>query len=707
MNFVTDASLMVAAASITTALIHLRLCFRPLRRRANILFVVTAAGVGWFALSERARMLADTPGEYIDLARWHQVPVWFLIVGIALFIPAFTRAGRPWLLWSIIICRTLALIANFVSTNNLTYRQITSMEHTDFLGETLHVAIGVASPWAILGQLSLVLLAVYALDASIELWRRGDRRHAWAVCGSIFFFSASAAVYAISVNWGFAHVPLFISPFFLAVIAAMGNELTLEVQRSDQLAVELAMRQADLAESEERLDQSASAAAIGIWTQAIPTGEFWASDRCHELYGFSNGDPMTYADVVARVDPADRHALETAINNAGAAGIPYDMEFRINLPDGSTRWIASRCTVESKNGKATLLRGADIDITERKLEQEARNNLAAIVESSEDAILSKTLDGIITSWNAGAAKMYGYAADEMIGKHVSVLAPEEKKDEISKILECIRNSEDVDHLETVRLSRDGRRIDVSLRVSPILDPYGKIIGASTIGRDITTRRLAEEALRDLSGKFMGAQEKERARLARELHDDLNQSLAHLSIQLEVLGRDPANPVALNKQIGKLTRQIKVLSSDVHRISHQLHPARLSKLGLGSALRGFCREYSASHGIKVDFTARDVPRTLPDDISLCLYRIAQESLQNVFKHSRAGTASVILEMEGSRIRLHVSDNGYGFDPEAVKSKDSLGLVSMAERVRALKGTISIDSTIGEGTHIVAEIPLPKE
>lgn len=222
--------------------------------------------------------------------------------------------------------------------------------------------------------------------------------------------------------------------------------------------------------------------------------------------------------------------------------------------------------------------------------------------------------------------------------------------------------------------------------------------------DITKRKVAEQSAHALSRKLMGAQEKERARLARELHDDLSQSLALLSIQLQSLSGESVKPTTVKRQVGELTEQIQRLSLDVHRISHELHPSKLNQLGLEAALRGFCRETGAAHGMKVRFEAKGVPRNLPNDISLCVYRIAQESLQNAVKHSGAAFANVILEAADGEIRLVVSDNGCGFDPDSLKSKESLGLVSMEERIRAVNGKLTIESVTDAGTKIAAVVPI---
>jgi PAS domain S-box-containing protein len=223
--------------------------------------------------------------------------------------------------------------------------------------------------------------------------------------------------------------------------------------------------------------------------------------------------------------------------------------------------------------------------------------------------------------------------------------------------------------------------------------------------DITRRKLAEQEAHEMSHRLMDAQEKERARLARELHDDLSQSLAILSIQLQSLVSKSDDAEAIKKHVEKLTGQVERLSSDVHRISHELHPSKLNQLGLESALRGFCREVNAAHGLKIGFNPVNVPRSLPNDISLCLYRIAQEALQNVVKHSGASMANVALNANDGLISLVVSDNGNGFDTEAVRAKESLGLISMSERIRAVGGKLTVQSVVGSGSRIEAQITLP--
>lgn len=221
--------------------------------------------------------------------------------------------------------------------------------------------------------------------------------------------------------------------------------------------------------------------------------------------------------------------------------------------------------------------------------------------------------------------------------------------------------------------------------------------------DITARKLAEARLRDLSGRLIHTQEEERRRIARELHDDLSQRVGLLSMELDRLSRTPGDAVDLRERIGKLRKQADALSTDLHRLSYELHPAMITHLGLVAAVRSFCRELSRQQGIRIDFLDRGVPRDMPEDVSLCLYRIAQESLRNVVKHSGAAEAGVELVGGEGSVRLRIVDSGVGFDPEG--SRNGLGLVSMEERLRLVGGEMTIESQPDRGTRVEVRVPLP--
>ena len=222
--------------------------------------------------------------------------------------------------------------------------------------------------------------------------------------------------------------------------------------------------------------------------------------------------------------------------------------------------------------------------------------------------------------------------------------------------------------------------------------------------DITDQKGAEQIALELSGRLIKAHEEERSRVARELHDDLSQQIAYLSIRLETITTDEAT----KRQIRDVTPAVRKLASTVHRISHELHPAKLQQLGLEIAIHSFCEETKSANGLDVEFTSEGVPDDLPDNVALCLYRIVQESLQNTIKHSGATSASVDLSVDAEHnLILTVTDNGRGFDTRVPPRKTSLGIVSMRERVRSVNGTITITSAPNHATSIRVTIPTPSD
>jgi len=527
-------------------------------------------------------MLAETPAEYGVLIRWVHVAVWSGIVFTALFLHSYLGPGRRWLLWSIIVIRTLSLLINFISPVSLNYLELNSISKVSFFGELVSVPVGVSNPAMSVGQAGILLLLFYCIDAAVGSWRSGNRQRAILIGGSFTIFALTSFTASVLTFWGILSWPVFASPFFLGIVAAMGYELTRDIHRTAKLAEDLNDTKVALSDSARQLDLSADAANVGTWTRKVGETVILASTKWKELFGFDSHQAVTVEDIRNRIHPDDLKRVLHITSTMEQVGDDFEYEYRIILPSGDIRWMSSRGKVDHVDGKPTYLRGASVDITDRK--------------------------------------------------------------------------------------------------------------------------LVEEDAHELSRKLMVAQENERARIARELHDDLSQSLALLAIQLQVLGKGPEMGHSHKARLDELTEQIQRISSDVHRISHELHPSKLSQLGLEASLGGFCREIAKAHALKVQFEAKNIPRILPEDVSLCVYRIAQESLQNVVKHSYASIASVTIERKGDEIRLVVSDNGRGFDPESARSQESLGLISMEERIRVVKGQLDVVSVIGSGTEVCVNVPV---
>lgn len=211
----------------------------------------------------------------------------------------------------------------------------------------------------------------------------------------------------------------------------------------------------------------------------------------------------------------------------------------------------------------------------------------------------------------------------------------------------------------------------------------------------------------MSGQLIRAREDECARIARELHDDVNQRIALVSIDLQQLGQKLDTPDALRQQLAGVLNQITETSNEIHRMSRDLHPSKLVHLGLVRTLESLFDELRQRHGLKIEFVNGNLPVVMSQDISLCLYRIVQECLNNVIKHSGAKACEVDLFRRRDEIRLRVSDSGRGFDVEAPSTNKGLGLISMRERLRLVGGSISIDSRLSLGTQIDARVPLAPE
>jgi len=240
-----------------------------------------------------------------------------------------------------------------------------------------------------------------------------------------------------------------------------------------------------------------------------------------------------------------------------------------------------------------------------------------------------------------------------------------------------------------------------LSMTPLKGNSGIVISH----QDVTERKRHEQAIQDLSGRLISAQEQERSRIARELHDDINQQVAMLAIELQqVQGVIPEDSSEARQKIQELWKKAHTLSTDIQQLSHRLHSTKLEHLGIIAALRGLCNEFSEQHKIEVDFQFRQIPPRLNSDISLSLFRVAQESLHNVEKHSRAGKVRLELIGTGGQVTMRISDDGVGFDPDASEHRAGIGIISMSERIRLVGGTLSVVSRPSLGTQVEATIPV---
>jgi PAS domain S-box-containing protein len=311
--------------------------------------------------------------------------------------------------------------------------------------------------------------------------------------------------------------------------------------------------------------------------------------------------------------------------------------------------------------------------------------------------------------NRQMAEMIGYEPAEMIGESVFDFYFADDVDQKRQVLD--RRQQGMREQFEERLRRkDGSELWVRMAASPVYKDDGQFDGAMAMVADFTDYKRAQDALTAASGKLIQAQEQERTRIARELHDDIGQRLSLLVIELErLLQNSPGMTCEVNSQLDKLQKRAREIASDIQSLSHDLHSSKLEYLGLTTAMKSFCKDFGDKHQVKIDLKIRDIPGRLSPEVSLCFFRVLQEATNNSAKHSGAGRVDVELWADSDEIHLTVADAGQGFDSRAAKKESrGLGLISMEERLKFLRGTFSIESEPKRGTTIHARVPLrPKQ
>jgi PAS domain S-box-containing protein len=333
--------------------------------------------------------------------------------------------------------------------------------------------------------------------------------------------------------------------------------------------------------------------------------------------------------------------------------------------------------------------------------------LQSIVDNIVDGVIVLDLDGRLQLINPAALRIYPAARDGAVhltfaeiaalsGAFLSDQSTPYPADEM--LLDRLRAGRNVDGLEIfVRHTPGAAALWTTLSARPLKDESGDVTGGVLAIRDITERKSAQEAL-------MAAQEAERKRIARELHDSASQMLCAVILEMEkIVGEMPNGDGGLRSRTAAQKELLVELADEVSSVAHRLHPAVLERVGLSEAMERICREFQAK-GLHVEFSQRNVSRTISASSALCVYRVAQEALRNVLRHARTRSAAVSLTSDGTALHLSITDTGVGFDVEEAAAKGRLGLVSIRERVRLAGGMIAIHSRPGHGVRIELSIPI---
>ncbi|MGA8571248.1 MAG: PAS domain-containing protein [Desulfobaccales bacterium] len=474
--------------------------------------------------------------------------------------------------------------------------------------------------------------------------------------------------------------------------------------------------------SESRLAKAQQLAHLAYWEWNPKSGEMVWSEELYRIYGVDKrsftpsleaGLSLTHPEDAARVREDLARALvgERSVSQVS----------RIVRPDGAIRYLHTQQEVVlDERGKPWRLVGVAQDITERRIAElrlrESEARFRAVFERAALGIGLIDLQGRFLSVNSAFEEMLGYGEEELRGRRIDELTHADDRQRTLELFgELASGRRESYRIEKRYQRKNGQYLWCRVTASLVQDPEGQPLYVAGVAEDITQRketemrlRESEEKLRHLASQLMSAQEDERKRISRELHDELGQALLVLKLQAREIKKElPSNEQRLREDCEGMLGNLDQVVDKVRRLSHDLSPMMVEDLGLSAALQHMIGEFCKHNRLECDFQEIDLDDLFPVETQVAIYRIFQECLTNIGKHSRATRMAVAMDRRPDRVSFLIRDNGKGYEAEARRRGRGLGLVAMEERARMVGGDLSVQSGKGQGASISFEIPYSSE
>lgn len=695
------------------AVVYLFIWIGDRRQLSNLAFSTMAVGVAGYASIELSLMHANSSEHYTILSRWIQVPTWVIVFSFVWFTRAYLRAGRPWLGWVIIGLRTLALLVNFSRSGSITFREGTDIEQVRFLGERVFIPVAAPNPWLLLPHASVLLLLLFLVDACISVWRRGERRSALIVGGSMVFFTLQAFLQIVLVLWGFIAVPMRVSVYFLIMLLVMAFEVSRQLR--------IGMRAArELHEADQQAKLTVGVAGVGLWSWDVLRGEFWASDFARVHLGLAGREVHRLDDVLDAVHQDDRESVRRAIDKARFDGGEQDVEYRISGPDGRTRWFAARVSAERAGAGGVVVRGVTMDVTARKYGNE---KFLLTIEASPSAVLLIDRGGRIVHTNRRADALFGYGPGELVDQGVELLVPTPARAGHAAHRDRFFAAQATRAMGVGRelqgRRKDGTEFPVEVGLNPIVTEEGPLVLCSVV--DISFRRKAESEIAQLrEGLSHAGRVSMMGELASALAHEINQPLGAILRNAEaaelLLRQDPADLDELRAIVADIQHDDQRAGEVIDRIRGLLkhREADLRPLSAADILRD---AVAVIQTFADGFNVRIATEILPDTLRVMgdriqLQQVILNLLINAIQAVRDQTLERRLVMvrvgldDPQMARISIIDRGCGVHPDRLAmlfvpffttKSDGLGMGLAISRtiVETHGGRIWVEHTPGGG------------